>query len=77
MDNFFSLALGKENTPYYIFQINSDLSVRRRLLELGFTSGSIVKISKKSQSKGVFLLEIRNYVLALKREEVSKIMVKK
>ena len=77
MDNFFSLALGKENTPYYIFQINSILPVKRRLFDLGFTIGRVVKIIKKSQSHGVFLLEIRGYVLALKREEVSNIMVKK
>ena len=75
MDNFFSLSCGKLNTPYDIVCINSSIRVKRRLLELGFVSIKVV-ILKKSRSGGVFLLQVRSFVLALKSQEVKNIMVK-
>ena len=74
MDNFFSLACGKTNIPYKIIYIHSSQKIKRRLLELGFVSTTVV-ILKKSKSGGVYLLQIRDFVLALKAEEVKNIMV--
>lgn len=76
MDNFFSLSDGEKNKKYYIVDIVASDKVKRRLLELGFVD-TYVTILKKSTLRGVFLLEIRNFVLALKRKEVECIRVRK
>ena len=74
MDNLFSLSNGKTNVPYKIKKIVGDIKIKRRLLDLGFVD-TTVKILKKSTLRGVFLLEIRHFVLALKQNEVQNIMV--
>ncbi len=81
MDNIvckdaFPLDSGEEGKEYIICEIKAPIKIKRRLLELGFVECS-VKILKKSVRNGVFLLEIRGYVLALKRKEVACIFVKK
>lgn len=75
MDKQFSLIYGKENILYNICSINADLKIKRRLLELGFVVNEKVLILKKSRLKGVYLLQIKGYVLALKKKEVANIMV--
>ena len=75
MDKQFSLIYGKENIFYKILQINAQIKIKRRLLELGFTNNEKVLILKKSRLKGVFLLQIKEYVLALKKKEVANIIV--
>ena len=72
----FSLGLGEEGYGYKIIEIKAPIKIKRRLLELGFVDCN-VKILKKSVKNGVFLLEIRGYVLALKRKEVDCVFVKK
>ncbi len=74
MDNLFSLSNGETNVPYKIKKIVGDIKIKRRLLDLGFVD-TTVKILKKSTLRGVFLLEIRHFVLALKQNEVQNIMV--
>ncbi|NCB48582.1 MAG: ferrous iron transport protein A [Clostridia bacterium] len=74
MESFFSLCQGYENIRYKIVKIDASGKVKRRLLDLGFVDASVI-ILKKSNFKGVFLLQIRGYVLSLKRKEVSSIMV--
>lgn len=75
-NDHFPLDIGEENITYRICEIVAPIKIKRRLLELGFVN-SEVKILKKSVKNGVFLLEIRGYVLALKRKEVACILVKK
>ncbi len=53
----------------------ASLKLRRRLLELGFTHGQVVKLDKKSLLSHAFLVELRGYVLSIKREIASLIMV--
>ncbi len=53
----------------------ASLKLRRRLLELGFTRGQVVKLDRKSLLSHAFLVELRGYVLSLKREIASLIMV--
>lgn len=72
----FPLDSGEEGKEYLICEIVAPIKIKRRLLELGFVDCG-VKILKKSVRNGVFLLEIRGYVLALKRKEVACILVKK
>ena len=76
MDNSFSLIYGKVGKRYRIVDILSPTSVRRRLFEMGFTTGTNVGIVKKSIKGGVYLLSLRSFLLAVKGEEVSHIMVK-
>ncbi len=75
-EEFFSLDMGEEKKEYEICEIIAQIKIKRRILELGFVNSN-VKILKKSAKNGVFLLEIRGYVLALKRKEVACIFVKK
>lgn len=75
MDNFFYLDKGEINKNYKIVDINGGDKIKRRLLDLGFV-GTNVKILRKSSLKGVFLVELRNFVLSIKRNEISKIVVK-
>ena len=75
MDNFFLLSQGEVNKKYYIVDIKARNKVKRRLLELGFVD-CYVEILKKSTLRGVFLLQLRNFVIALKRKEVESIVVK-
>ena len=75
MDKQFSLIYAKENIFYKICEIKTELKIKRRLLELGFIKDEKVLILKKSRLKGVYLLQIKGYVLALKKKEVANIMV--
>lgn len=74
MDILFSLSSGETGVKYTIKSIVGSNKIKRRLLDLGFVD-TTVEILKKSTLRGVFLLEIRHFVLALKRKEVEKIMV--
>lgn len=76
MDKHFPLTLGEVNRDYMVVDIRSSVKIKRRLLDLGFVN-SIVRIEKKSIKSGVFLLNLRGFLLALKRDEVECIMVKK
>lgn len=75
MESFFSLCSGREQVAYEIVKIEGVAKVKRRLLDLGFVCTDVM-ILKKSNFKGVFLLQIRGFVLSLKRKEVSLIFVK-
>lgn len=75
-DATFPLDSGEEGREYKINSILAPIKIKRRLLELGFVDCN-VKILKKSVKNGVFLLEIRNYVLALKKKEVACIFVQR
>ena len=75
-DGLFPLDEAEENTLYHVEQIVAPIATKRRLLDLGFVDCG-VKIAKKSLGGGVFLLVLRGYVLALKREEVHAIWVKR
>lgn len=76
MDNLFFLSNGETNVSYKVQDIVGSDKIKRRLLDLGFVD-TTVKIIKKSTLRGVFLIEIRHFVLALKQKEVQKIVVKK
>ncbi len=74
MDNLFFLSNGEINVNYTVKDIIGSDKIKRRLLDLGFVN-TTVKIIKKSTLKGVFLVELRHFVLALKQKEVQKIVV--
>lgn len=51
------------------------LAVRRRLFDLGFTEGQIVKKLKSSLLNKVILIEIRGYLLSLRSKIADQIIV--
>lgn len=74
-NNIKNLSDLNKNQAGYITKINGNLKIRTRLLELGFTKGTLVRILNISSLKKSFLLEIRGYILALRNTAVSLIEV--
>ncbi len=54
---------------------SASLKLKRRLLELGFTQGQNVKLVRRSLLSHAFLVEIRGYVLSVKREIAALVIV--
>lgn len=59
----------------YITNIKGNLKIKTRLLELGFTKGTLVKVLNVSSLKNSYLLELRGYILALRKSAVKLIEV--
>ena len=59
----------------YITSVGGNLKLRTRLLELGFTKGTLVRVLNVSSLKNSYLLEIRGYILALRNNAVKLIEV--
>lgn len=47
---------------------NAPLKIKRRILELGFTQGQKVKILRKSVLGKAYLIEIRGFVLTIRKD---------
>ena len=70
------LSDGNIKTKYLVTNINGEVKQIRRLCELGFIIGSEVVIVRKSIFKGVLLVKINNYLLAIKRKQLECVEVK-
>ncbi len=72
------LTNGKLNISYKIKDISGEnKKVVRRFLELGIIKGQTIKILNTSILKKVFLVEIRGYILSVKADLLSYILVEK
>lgn len=72
-----SLNKCKKNKRYIISYIEiSNLSIARRLTELGFIEGTSVKIIQFSALKKTLLIEIEGYILSLRASVAEMIKVK-
>jgi len=59
-----------------VLRINDDNpALKQRLIDMGITTGVIVKIDKISPLGDPFCLELRNYRLLVRRADVSAIEV--
>ena len=58
-----------------ILAVEGDVHLRRRLLELGLTNGTVVKILSISPLKNSFLIALRNYTLALRKNSLNLVSV--
>lgn len=67
-----SLPLGKKAK---VKLLTSDGTIRRRMLDLGLVSDTVVEALQKSPSGDPTAYHIRGAVIALRSEEASKIMV--
>ena len=74
MENIISLSQAKLCKKYNIVDIAADINIKRRLLDFGFVNTQ-VQVVNISALKGVYLIEIRNYLIAIRRSEVEAIMV--
>lgn len=75
LNNNFSLSNGELNKSYTIVEIKGDFKIKRRLLDFGFVNTKVI-ILHKSSLKGVYLLQIRGYVIALRQNQVNNIIVR-
>jgi len=66
------LPLGKKAK---VIALTSDGTTRRRMLDLGLISNTVVEALQKSPSGDPTAYHIRGAVIALRSEESSKIMV--
>lgn len=70
-----SLTNLKEQESGFIVNITGSLHLKRRLLDLGFTHGTLVKVINISPLKNSFLLEIHGYIIALRRNAIKNIQM--
>jgi len=70
--NLSNLSAGESG---YITKINEKLKIKTRLLELGFTKGTLVRVLNVSSLKNSYLLEIRGYILAIRHNAVKLIEI--
>jgi len=75
----FNLAKVKCGQYFNVAGFSSDapFKFKRRLLELGFTSGQRVCLKRKSCFKKAYLIEIRGYTLSLRRTLAEYILLEK
>jgi len=60
-----------------ILQITGQQKTKRRLLQLGLTTGQIVKILGISSLKKSYLISIRSYSLAIRKTSLAFVEVEK
>lgn len=70
--NLSNLTTGESG---YITSIDGNLKIKTRLLELGFTKGTLVRVLNVSSLKNSYLLEVRGYILALRNNAVKLIEI--
>lgn len=55
---------------------NAPIKIRRRLLDLGFTSGQKVTCVRKSLLGKAYLVEIRFYTLSIRKQVAEAVLLK-
>ena len=59
-----------------IIWLNSDTKMKNRLLRLGVTQGARVKAMRKALFNGPIQIKIRDFCLALRKQDAEKIIVR-
>lgn len=65
----------KLNTPGYIKEINCNSSIKRRLLDLGLITNTKIVPILKSVTGDPIAYEVRNIILAIRKQDADKILV--
>ena len=65
----------KVNQTAKVLEVDGDVYIKRRLLELGFTKNTEVKMLSISPLKNSFLIAIRGYSLALRKNSLELVSV--
>ena len=74
-NNVINLSNLKVGETGYITSVNGNLKLKTRLLEVGFTKGTLVRVLNISSLKNSYLVEIRGYILALRRGVIKLIEI--
>lgn len=74
-NNVINLSNLKVGETGYITSVNGNLKLKTRLLELGFTKGTLVRVLNISSLKNSYLVEIRGYILALRSSVIKLIEI--
>ena len=69
------LSQVKKNTNYKISSITGDVYLKRRVLELGILPNEKIKILSISPLKNSYLVAVKNYSLALRKNILDNILV--
>jgi len=72
MNYLSSLNIGDK---VYIKEIEDDLEIKDRLIDMGFTKNSEVECILKSCFNSLIAYKIKNTVIALRQNDASKIVV--
>lgn len=76
MNDLVPLSLLKVGTTCIIDSIHASEHMRRRLLDLGFSKGTLIKCIQYSPSGDPIAYMIRGTVIALRKEDASQILVR-
>lgn len=76
MMNHYTLAQLKEGEIAKVETLLSTGSIRRRLQDLGFISGTSIKCLQKSPAGDPVAYKIKGAVIALRSEDANKIIIK-
>lgn len=68
------LKIGQEGR-IETFSEKCPIKIKRRLLDLGFTTGTKVRLVRKSILNKVVLLELRGYVLSLQKKIANYVIL--
>jgi len=74
MADIMPLSKGQLNTKYRVVKVGGDIKLKRRLLDFGFVDTD-VEIVRTSSLKGVLLVSLRGFLMALRREQAENIYV--
>lgn len=66
------LPIGKRAT---VFDLKNETSMKRRLLDLGFTQGTVVEALQKSPAGDPVAYLVRGAVIALRHEDSSSVLL--
>lgn len=70
-----TLADAPDGTEATILSLAGEGPIIRRLAELGFTSGTRVKILRRAPFSDPIEFEIRGYLISLRRQEAEMVVV--
>ena len=65
-----------KNKVYIIDQVNAEGELRHKLLNMGITPGVKIEFIRKSIFGDPLAFRVRDYIIALRKEEASKIIIK-
>lgn len=71
----FSLENFPENSIVRVAQVRGNGSLRQRLLDLGFTQNTIVKVKGTAPLGDPIMVSLRGTTIALRRDEAKNIIV--
>ena len=71
------LSTLKQSESGFIVNISGSVHLKRRLLDLGFTEGTLIRIINVSPLKNSYLIEIHGYIIAIRQNAAKCVHVVK